>query len=391
MKKTLVAIAALAATGAFAQSSVVLSGNLDFAASNSTGTQAIAVGKTVATTTGTSSTSVIRITAVEDMGAGTKATVSYGLDPRPLANDSLSTTNNTQAAGISSTTTQGAAVATGLARDAVFVGLEGAYGNVRLGSPNSLGLEVQGNSSPLGTGAGSGYTGLASSTMINSVVNTRYNRSLRYDTPTMSGVTASILFAPGEDVAAATPSTTTGGTSTALPIPNARKTTELGLKYVNGPLTASVAQIKQADQTNKTGYFSGSQTSASAETSATIYGVSYAIGATTVYVGGNTGDRLAVKSSSDGSKVESKGTRVAVKHTMGKVDLIAQQTTQKTTGASADYEAKVTGLGADYNFSKTTATYFRYQKADSGAAYATTAATGTGALKTVSVGLRKSF
>jgi predicted porin len=383
MKKTLVAIAALAAFGAQAQSSVVLSGNLDFAGSNVSGTQVGSNANTFATTTGTSSTSVIRLTAVEDLGNGMKATVSYGLDPRSLANDSLGYT-------ASSNTTATKNVVTGLARDAVFVGIEGAFGNVRLGSPNSLGLEANGDASPLGTGSGSGYAGNAG-TMMNSVVQTRYNRSIRYDSPAFSGFTASILVAPGGDNADVT------GDS-ANQTPNARAATEAALKYSNGPLKVSLTSIMQAAQKNKTGYYAGGFGAAGTEpekTSNTLLAANYTIGTTTLYAGMNTGDRLAVQSTTSGLAVESKGQRLAIKHTMGKIDLIASQTTQEVKGtgnAATDVKSTVNGFGADYNFSKTTATYFRYEEWKTGMAATTGATAGaTGTRNTASIGLRKSF
>jgi predicted porin len=378
MKKTLVAIAALAAFGAQAQSSVVLSGNLDFAASNVSGTQVGSNANTFATTTGTSSTSVIRLTAVEDLGNGMKATVSYGLDPRSLANDSFGVTPSADTNATKNT-------ATGLARDAVFVGIEGAFGNVRLGSPNSLGLEANGDASPLGTGSGSGYAGNAG-TMMNSVVQTRYNRSVRYDSPKFSGLTAHILVAPGGDEAQ-------NDTTNANQTPNNRSAKEVALKYNNGPLNLSLTGIMQDAQVNTTGYYAGTGKD-SQKTSATLLAANYKIGNTTLYAGMNTGDRLAAKGGSTWSNltVESKGQRFAIKHTMGKIDLIASHTTQETTGAAADAKAKLTGYGADYNFSKTTAVYGRYEEWKTGLAAASGAsAGGLGDRTTVSVGLRKSF
>jgi hypothetical protein len=167
----------------------------------------------------------------------------------------------------------------------------------------------------------------------------------------------------------------------------------MGLKYVNGPLTASVAQIKQDDQVSKTGYYSGTQTALvqPKATSATILGVNYKIDSTTLYYGMNTGDRLAVKSSSDGAKVESKGSRFAIKQTMGQIDLIASQTTQETTGAAADAKAKVTGLTGMYNLSKTSAVYLNYETYKTNLAPAAATATSTGDRKTVAIGMRKSF
>jgi len=388
MKKTLVAIAALAAFGAQAQSSVSITGNIDFAASNVTGTQLGSNASTVSTTTGTSSTSVIKFTAVEDLGNGLKVTGLYGIDPRTLSNDaygvtSADATHNT---------------ATGLSRDELYVGLSGNFGNVRLGSPNSIGLETTGASSPLGTATGSGYAP-NSGTVMNSVVNTRYNRSVRYDSPTIAGFTASVLYAPGNDVAqlnAAVP----------LQVQNARKTTELGLAYANGPLSLKVATIQQGAQDNKTGWYSGAYDDQLQKTKATVFGASYAIANTTLYYGYNTGDRLAavstVTGAHDGTPVKSKGQRFAVKQTVGQVDLMAQYTTQKAATASAtgvfdqaEAKAKVTGVTALYNLSKTAATYIAYEKYDTGleAAAGTNAATAglTGDRKIVSIGLRKSF
>jgi predicted porin len=388
MKKTLIAIAALAATSAFAQSSVVLSGNLDFAASNVSGTQIGSNANTFATTTGTSSTSVIRLTAVEDLGNGTKATVSYGLDPRTLSNDALSNTG-AQAVGSSGAF---ANVTTGLSRDAVFVGIEGKMGNLRLGSPNSLGLEAHFDSAPLGTGSGSGFAGNAG-TMMNSVVNVRYNRSARYDSPAFSGFSASVLVAPGGDLAQV-------DTQAATQTPNSRATTEAALKYSNGPLKVSLTGIMQDAQSNKTGYYSGAQAAAAVpeKTSNTLLAANYKIGNTTLYAGMNTGDRLAAQSSASGLAVESKGQRFAIKHTMGKIDLYASQTTQEVKGtasAATDVKSTVNGFGADYNFSKTTAVYGRYEEWKTGmaAAAGTAGATAgaTGDRTTVSVGLRKSF
>ena len=379
MKKTLIAIAALAATSAFAQSSVVLSGNLDFAGSNVSGTQVGSNANTFATTTGTSSTSVIRITAIEDLGNGTKATVSYGLDPRTLSNDAL---------GVTSTTDATKNVVTGLNRDAVFVGIEGKMGNLRLGSPNSLGLEAHFDSAPLGTGSGSGFAG-NTGTMMNSVVNVRYNRSARYDSPAFSGFSASVLVAPGGDEAQ-------NDTTNANQTPNNRATTEAALKYSNGPLKVSLTSIMQDAQSNKIGYYSGALTTGQFDkTSATLLAANYTIGTTTLYAGMNTGDRLGAVAATGGAAVESKGQRFAIKHTMGKIDLYASQTTQEVKGtasAATDVKSTVNGFGADYNFSKTTAVYTRYEEWKTGLA-ATTGATaaGTGERTTVSVGLRKSF
>jgi len=364
MKKSLIALAALAATAAFAQSSVTLSGNLDFAYGNVSGTQAGIKGSTVSTSNGlVSSTSVIRITAVEDLGGGMKATAHYGIDPRAVANDGAAFTNTTDATKNTMTA---------FSKDELFVGLAGGFGNIRLGSPNSIGLRSHLDSSPLGTGIGAGYTagGVAGSmTMLYSGI--RYNRSVSYDSPNFNGFTVSALYAPGNDqpqVAA----------TTALGIPNARETTELGIRYSNGPLNVSFVNIAQTAQTNGTGWYAGGATplANAVKTSVNAINGNYKLGATTLYAGYVDGDALAA------AKTAIKGYRVAAKHSIGAVDLIAQYTELKV--GATEVKNKVTGLRADYNLSKTAAAYVGYEDNDNGAATANTR-------KVASVGLRKSF
>jgi predicted porin len=436
MKKSLIALAALAATASFAQSSVTLSGVIDFAAANVGGTQPWAKGSTVSTTVGNSATSVIRIAAVEDLGGGMKATAFYALDPRTFANDNLAVTNNTgvvtntgsqacslavanNATAIPAATTSSACVlgtvggqantTTGMARDEAYVALEGGFGNVKLGSPNSIGLTSFLSSSPLGTGVGSGY-GLAGT-----FSNVRYNRSARYDTPVMNGFSASVLFAPGNDqtatVTAPTTSASTGAVTPAVPvanfIPNARKVTELSLRYANGPLSVSYVNIAQGEQTNATGWYANGTSTKAKKTSANILDASYNFGSTTVYAGWNDGDRLAPLGTAGAdplAAVESKGYRVALKQNLGAIDLIAQYSQQEalgvksiataqgvTTISTGVLKAKVTGLRADYNLSKTAALYLGYEKYDTGVAYSASSPATTGERTITSLGLRKSF
>lgn len=442
MKKSLVALAALAATSAFAQSSVTLSGNIDFAYANVGGTQLWAKGSTVSTTVGTASTSVINIVAVEDLGGGMKVTGKYGIDPRTLANDSYAVTNNTglansfggqagalpgmagtsgttvaAASGANSNSTLGtvggqANTATGFARDEVFVGIEGGFGNLRLGAPNSIGLNSFQVASPAGTGIGSGYTGAGTSgTMTNSFVQTRYNRSVRYDSPVINGFTLSYQYAPGNDQApAVTANGVIGSTSAVSPslpvpylIPNARAATEYGVRYANGPLTVSYANVAQDAQVNSTGWYATGSSTKGLKTSVNLLNASYAMGNTTLYVGWNDGDRLAPIGSAGSSataNVATKGNRMAIKQTMGKLDVMASITTQEALGVTnvsgstyttATLKAKVTGLRAEYNLSKTAAIYGGYEKYDTGNDYVAAALTSTGNRTLTSVGLKKSF
>ena len=378
MKKTLIALAALAATASFAQSTATISGNLDFASVNVGGTQAASKGSTITTGFGTASTSVLRFIAVEDLGGGMRATAQYNFDPRTLANDAIGNTLNG-----STDVTKLANTTTGLSRDELFVGLSGGFGNIRLGSPNSIGLNAWQPSSPLGTGIGSGYTGNGvSGTMTNSFVQTRYNRSVRYDSPVMGGFQVAVLYAAGNDqpAQAATSTAIVNGGLTAQRIPNGRQATEIGLRYAAGPLTLAYANVAQGAQTNGTGYYTTGSGAGAAKTSANVFSASYTMGATTLHAGMNDGNRLAQTSATNGAALDSKGSNIGITHNIGAIGLMASMRTQKV-GAE---EAKVSGFRADYNFSKTSAAYVGYEKYENGKATAneTTMA---------SIGLRKSF
>ena len=330
---------------------------MDFAAASVSGTQANVKGTSITQNLGQATTSVIRIGVVEDLGGGMRATAQYNFDPRVIATDN------------------GA-----LARDEMFIGLSGGFGNIRLGSPNSIGLTTFGVASPLGTGIGSGYGVTAGDYSF-----IRHNRSARYDSPTINGFTASLLYAPGNDQAVA------GSPAPAQLIGNARQVTELGLRYAKGPLTIAYANVAQAAQTN------GASAAVNiAKTSTNILAASYTMGATTLSAGWNDGDALFNRTATAGTALKSNGSRVAVSHTMGAITLIASVANQKTDGVKED----VTGLRADYALSKRTVAYMGYENWDN--KNATTAAANAitlsafpavnkGDRKITSIGLRHSF
>jgi len=374
MKKTLVALAAIAASASFAQSSVTLTGNFDFAAVSKSGTIARANGTTVTTQTGTSSTSAIKITATEDLGGGLKVTGMYELDPRPYADDALAITNANNAAGTALGTSSINSTLTGITRGEAFVQLSGGFGTVQLGAPNSFGLAVVGLGSPLGTGIGSGYTfNGTSGSGINSFVNTRYSRALKYTSPSMNGISFGVQYAPGNDQSLA-------AGSAALAIPNARSGTEVSLSYSKGPLNVGYVNIAQSSQTNNTGWYASGSGASAASTSTNVFGANFNMGALTVYGAVYNGQTLAA--SATPSTIG--GWRGGAKYSMGKIDLIAQYNEVRTTANASETKASATGARIDYNLSKTAAAYLGMEKHDSGA-------TSANQLDMVSIGLRKAF
>jgi predicted porin len=394
MKKTLVALAALASVSAFAQSSVTLSGNMDVAGVNYGGTMSGNKGTSFTTGSGTSSTSVINFIATEDLGGGTSVTAKYGIDPRTLTNDDYAVTVNPRQDVSGTTITQPATITTGLARDEAFIGLTSRFGTVKLGAPNAVGLDVHGIGSPLGTGIGSGYTLVGNATtMWNSVVNTRYSRAVRYDSPTVNGITATVHYAPGGDETSV--QATTSISYLARAIPNNRTATELGLRYANGPLNIGYANVSRTAQTNPLSWLAmGSSTSGLTSTYGYVatktnsLAVNYNLGSTTLYYGWANGDSLA----STSSQTKASGNRLAVKQNMGQYDLTVQYQAVKATaaGAATGTTAKVSGLRFDNNLSKTAKVYLGYEYADSGGA-ASANSTTAGTRTTTSIGLQKSF
>jgi len=385
MKKTLVALAAIASVSAFAQTTVSITGNLDMAGARYGGTMAGNKGTTVTTGSGTSSTSAINLIATEDIGGGTKLTAFFGIDPRTFGNDSTTSTNQIG----STATSPNAVTVTGLTRHEVYVQASGDFGTVKLGAPNSIGLNVAGDSTPLGTSTGSGYSA-HSNTQLNRVISTRYSRSIRYDSPVINGLTASAIFAPGGDQTAVDLTSASYG---ALQMPNARRVTEIGLKYSNGPLNASFVNISQAVQQFPTGYYSVSDTSSAAifnvATKYNFGAVNYKFGDTTLYAGTGTGGGMNVSTT---SVTTVKASRYGVKHTMGALDIMAGMTKTVSTAANATTSTteNITGFQLVNNLSKTSAIYLAYEKWDTGST-AVASNTTTGVRTITSIGLRKSF
>jgi len=109
MKKSLIALAALAATASFAQSSVTISGALDGGVAN------VKLGNGTSATnmaSGIHGASRLRFVGVEDLGGGTKA--NFWLEMQPDFSN-------------------GTASSSGLFNRGAWVGLSGGFGEVRLG------------------------------------------------------------------------------------------------------------------------------------------------------------------------------------------------------------------------------------------------------------------
>jgi predicted porin len=218
MKKTLIALAAVAATGAaMAQSSVTIYGVLDAAVTsvNNSGT-----GSTDNTglTSSNNATNRIGFRGTEDLGGGLKA------------NFQVETGINIDAPGASTLGDRGA-----------WVGVSGGFGEVRLGREYSTTFWSGFLYSPFGTGGVGNNLGFAARVLAyqitgqgnadatatgsqNAIWN---NNSITYSTPRISGFQGHIQYAFDEQTASS------GG-----------KSTGFRLNYTQGPLSADVAYSK---------------------------------------------------------------------------------------------------------------------------------------------------
>jgi predicted porin len=397
MKKSLVALAALAATSVFAQSSVTISGNVD-AGYRMRGSTSAAGDTFNRVQVNNSSTTALIFRGTEDLGGGMRANFLAEINWNPTQSQ---TTNGTAGAQYYPGTPF---------NGEQFLGLQGGFGNLRIGTPNSNMLETNGVATPFGTAIGGGYmnTGvnrLGSAAIgglgVNQYVNgleaagrvIRYERAVRYDTPVFNGFSGSYLFVAknGRNTTAAT------GFSE-----NQNGVTEMAVKYNKGPVNVSYAQTEIKAGANAasagpivntgTGVFNqvaggtgagADQVGLGANQSVkyTFLAANYKLGDVTVYGGATTG-----KTGGGLNIMDAASKNAAVRYQVNGNLAVMAQTLRVDDKTSTNRDAKSTGLGADYSLSKRTTAYYRYEKADTRLDSAT-----LGAFTTQAVGFRHTF
>lgn len=191
MRTTTLAIAAMAITPAYAQSSVTLSGVLD------NGFQKTASGQPFELATNRNGTSQWTLTGTEDLGGGLKAQFK------------ISTSINADVGTVAGTN--------GLGNNDMWVGLEGGFGAIKLG--RSFNPVFSHHLTANSTKGVLGYQtlGIALDTMGVYVPN-----QMLYTTPTLSGWTGTVSYAPSE-------------------VAGAKSHTALAVRYSDGPLVLTAA------------------------------------------------------------------------------------------------------------------------------------------------------
>ena len=404
MKKTLVAAAALASVSAFAQ--VTITGLVDMAVNR------IDYKGNVVTTTGAangSATSNFTFLISEDLGGGLKADARWEIDP-DLAN-TVGKTGGTSSTGTTSNVTSF------LGNGYSFLGLTGGFGSIKAGSLNYETLAANGDGNQgLGTAIGSGYR-------VTSFDAVRAQNSFRYDTPTMSGFTASYFVSEKNDMQVNT--LLTGTTGNLVNQTQGRdKNTEMAFSYINGPLTARYAAlsteqwggISTVQGTTGNPYtvstvVKGAGASFKLNTLSVKYDINQAYSVSFFNQIAKSDDLIGGRSDNTaGTSVthyDRKTNGIAASYTTGPSKFLinyqnatngdsAVAANGATAGAAKNgLTTKVLGLGLDYSLSKRSVVYARYEKDTDGIGARSitgyTAATNNTTYTATAVGVRHSF
>lgn len=359
MKKSLIALAALAATASFAQSSVQIDGIMD------AGYQAIDYkGTKVNGIAGNgSSTSQLNIRGTEDLGGGLKADFRVETDWNTVSNAGNTGVKTTALTGKDGTLANGSTFGNGEIR----VGLAGGFGRVDLGAVNYNTLGTFTTGQPFGTAIGSGFravtwndtqgleagvaayqAGVAGAPSAGGS-QVRAENAVKYSTPTFYGFNATLYKSNKQTKATDNVATKAASFSTSLGAYDQVGTQEIGVNYANGPLAASFSQLKQDSKSV------GSLTS---ESTVNTLGANYTMGAAKLF--GLYQDTKFKSGLLDGVKAQYWA--LSGTYTMGAVVLMASYGELKDKSAESDgAKSKLTALGADYNLSKRTALYARYE------------------------------
>ncbi|WP_290870919.1 porin [Aquabacterium sp.] len=323
MKKTLLALAAVAASSAaFAQSSVTLYGIADVSVESVKGASTVS-----RVTSGNLSTSRLGFKGVEDLGEGLKAI--FQLE-----------------SGISVDT--GAANTTRFFDRNAYVGLTGGFGTVRLGRDDSLiGLVAAG---PLATVSTYDELRLLPTRAADSY--RRADNSITYVAPTfVPGLTVAAQYS----TAAIGSSSTTTGTETAND--SFGKTYGLSANYVAGPLSAGVGYLNVKDAVSST-------TVSEKANAALVYGAyDFGVAKVTAYYDAETSPALkasstAVLTSANSRRLTVLGAKVAVPVSSQFTVIGGAATARNVNGSTAGNDnAQVFTLRGIYSLSKRTSVY----------------------------------
>jgi len=397
MKKSLVALAALAATSAFSQ--VTIDGLFD------AGYQAIDYKGTTITGIGGNgaNTSQLNFRINEDLGGGLKVSARLESDFNAVqfkGNTGVASAVNMGAAGAEVAGSRSInSVASTFGNGEVWAGISGGFGGIQMGSVNMNTLTSTLLIQPFGTAIGSGYTtngGVLRGDTAAATV--RDENAIKYTSPTMNGFTGTLYWSAKQTKAAnAAASATTllvpqqTAYSTGLGAYDKLGSKEVGINYANGPLAATFSTLTQ-DSVGVSAMGANGQADGTTATRLNTMGGAYTFGATKVSVGVQTN-----KTTTGTVATDTTYNVLAATHTTGPWEFMASTGTIKQNAGTTykDKSTNLTGLGVNYNLSKMSNLYARYEaiddKANILAASATLDQVTAGTRKRTAIGVKVGF
>ena len=335
-------------------------------------------------------TSTVRIGVIEDIGNGQKIGLSINTDFADAGG--LTQDGAAAAAGAAANGGNVPTASSTFANSQSFLYAEDAkLGKVQLGNINNEMLTaITGIGGAFSTGVGSAYSSSWSvlngygsgatdkQNQVTAVTNNnetagargiRQANTVKYVSPNIMGATVAIGQSLKNDV--------NGGTGSTVGV------TDMSLTYENGPFKAMYASLKYNVGANDTAPTNGSLTAGTTNTH-TATAVSYAV-LPTLKLSAAMGN----SKSSNGTIADSTFTQYGVTYTMGQFDIMAQQA-KVDDKLAANIDRKMTGLGLNYNLSKTARAYVRYDHLNRDSAHALDATKSTD-LKRTAIGISKSF
>jgi predicted porin len=206
-----------------------------------------------------------------------------------------------------------------------YTGLEGSFGAIKLGAPNTPTLTAQAAANPFGTKIGGGF-GLANSGKV------RNSNTVLYATPAMNGFSAAVAYSNKTKVDVDASITT----STA-------DVTDFGVNYANGPVAAGFSIYKL-------GAVVGTSPAAS-KTDNNVY-VTYDMGVAKLGAGYYTQKQVG--------SVDAKGYNVSAAIPLSaKLSLLANYAKLDDTMV-ANKDRQISAVGVKYTLSNRTSVYARY-------------------------------
>lgn len=334
-------------------------------------------------------TTTIGIKGVQDLGGGLKAGFSVNTDWADIGG--LTQDQDTATAGqvgtLLGTTTQAGT----FANSQSFIELiDAKIGTLRLGSPNNDTLtNATSVASPaFSTGIGSAYSssysihngmgtgvtgagGLVSLTALGDAKGgargIRQANTVKYISPVFSGIQFSYSNAQANSNTGTSTTDTVG-------------VTEVALRYTNGPVDVMYTTLEYKVGANTAPATGGLTANTSSKQD--LLGASYQVLPSLKLHAG-----MGKSSASATTIANSTSSSYGVTYVMGKFDVLAQVAKVDDKNATA-YDRKMTGLGVNYNFSKTTRAYVRY---DSLTLNTAAPATSGNEIKRTAIGISQSF